>query len=269
MTARSILLCAALPWVLSLGRGGAVGHAAPPPAIDLAELCAPEPKPIPIVSCLLLTEVPLARLGAERCARCVGTGTPCDPDVDLGGLRSDWWDYLRNCIYAAHGAPFRKREWREAFGRGPQDGRAWYRPRADFREADLTPLERANIAELRRRAARSPIATVSAADLARVRAWFREAKAGRPRLPSRLTDGETAVTRATARQWIAHRAPLRSSTAIYYSDGEAGSRRRTIAIADLPGPDCQVEDEICEGGFGIELTYEGTRLEELRLFGSG
>jgi hypothetical protein len=238
----------------------------PRPVIDLDALCDPAPKPVPIVSCVLLTEVPLARLGAARCARCAATGAPCDPAIDWSGLRSDWWDYLRNCVYAAHGKPFRKREWRAAFR--PAAGGGGYRPRADFRAAELSPIERANVEDLKRRAERSPIVLVSAADLARVRAWFREARAGRARLPARLTDQAEPTTADHVRGWIANREPLTSATAVVYSEGDAASRRRTIVFGDSPGPDCQVDDEICEGGFGVALTYEGTRLVAVDLFGA-
>ncbi len=59
---------------------------------------------------------------------------------DLAWYSRDEVAAIRNEIYARHGYIFKKQAWRDYFSRCP-----WYQPNADYSDALLSDLERANI----------------------------------------------------------------------------------------------------------------------------
>ncbi|HWP44209.1 MAG TPA: YARHG domain-containing protein, partial [Blastocatellia bacterium] len=61
-------------------------------------------------------------------------------ESDLEGLSAGRLRMLRNTVYARHGRPFRAPVVRVYF-----QSREWYRPRPGYSDADLTPVDRANI----------------------------------------------------------------------------------------------------------------------------
>jgi serine/threonine-protein kinase len=61
-------------------------------------------------------------------------------ESDIEGLPQLRLRILRNTIYARHGRPFRVPAVRSYFL-----NREWYTPRPDYRDSDLTPIDRANV----------------------------------------------------------------------------------------------------------------------------
>lgn len=67
------------------------------------------------------------------------------PLASLDGYSRDSWSLMlaRNEIYARHGRPFQDPVLRAYFAALP-----WYKPRAGYKDSDLTALERANVKAL-------------------------------------------------------------------------------------------------------------------------
>ncbi len=61
-------------------------------------------------------------------------------ESDLAGLSSEALRRLRNTVYARHGRTFNTPELQRYF-----DNRPWYRPRPDYTDQDLSPIDRANV----------------------------------------------------------------------------------------------------------------------------
>jgi hypothetical protein len=113
--------------------------------------------------CLFLVDTPLDRLADTFTTACGGMTTP-----DLGYHDCKQLDYVRNCVYAAHGVVFQQKKWK-GFAQKP-----WYEahPEVSAKTA-LSPLELANVHELNQRgkACKKGLA-ISGADYERVKAWF-------------------------------------------------------------------------------------------------
>src|SRR5512140_228704 len=91
--------------------------------------------------CLFLVDTPLDNLQATFTAECGGMKTP-----DLGYHDCKQLDYVRNCIYAAHGVVFATKKWK-GFGKKP-----WYDAHPEVSaKTVLSPLEIANVHELNQR----------------------------------------------------------------------------------------------------------------------
>ena len=86
---------------------------------------------------------------------------------DLGYEDCQQLDYMRNCIYAAHGLVYKKKKWK-LFAAKP-----WYEAHADFDAKSISELERTNVHELntRGKACKKGL-SVSGADYERLKAWF-------------------------------------------------------------------------------------------------
>ncbi|HEV7559467.1 MAG TPA: YARHG domain-containing protein, partial [Kofleriaceae bacterium] len=80
------------------GSGSAVAAVALSPKIKAARCGEP---------CLFLVDTPLAKMTETFTAECAGMKTP-----DLGYTDCKQLDYVRNCIYAAHGVVFKKKRWK-------------------------------------------------------------------------------------------------------------------------------------------------------------
>lgn len=113
--------------------------------------------------CLFLVDTPLDKLPDTFTTECGGMKTP-----DLGYSDCKQLDYVRNCIYAAHGVVFKNKKWK-VFTKKP-----WYdaHPEVSAKTA-LSALELANVHELNQRgkACKKGLA-ISGADYERVKAWF-------------------------------------------------------------------------------------------------
>lgn len=183
--------------------------------------------------CLFLLDTPLDRHADAYRTAC---GKPLLPDnADCGKL-----DYWRNCIYAAHGLRFRKKKW-QVYATKP-----WYRPDPNFDSKILTPLERANVHELRLRArvCRHNDVHVSTADHARIQAWFAAYAKGAATFPATTLSGDDALSQDEMRAALAELAPtLTGETWMAYHDADAAvvaahpTKKLRCAIVDLPTAD--------------------------------
>jgi hypothetical protein len=140
-------------------KGIAVTPSGPPPLSPMirAARCG-EP-------CLFLTETPLEKLVEVYRTECAGMETK---DVGFGDCSK--MDYVRNCVYAAHGLVYKKKRWKKVF-----EAKPWYQPNPTvLAKSALGPLELANIRELnlRGKACKKGM-SISGADFARVSAWFK------------------------------------------------------------------------------------------------
>jgi YARHG domain len=114
--------------------------------------------------CLFLMDTPVDKLLDTFTTECDGMKPP-----ELGyPTDCKQLDYMRNCIYAAHGVVFKKKQWK-AFEHKP-----WYDPHPEISvKTVLSALELANVHELNQRgkACKKGLA-ISGADYERVKAWF-------------------------------------------------------------------------------------------------
>jgi len=117
----------------------------------------------------MLVDTPLDKLVATY-------KTECNKDTkDPGTASCDELDYMRNCIFAAHGLAFEKKKWKTAFA-----GKGWYTVVPDFKAKMLSAPERATVTDLNDRAkACKANSKISAEDFKRVNAWF----AALPKVP--------------------------------------------------------------------------------------
>jgi hypothetical protein len=149
----------------TVGSGSAAAIAAVP--VDAA---APAPALSPKIKaarcgepCLFLVDTPLDRLPDTFTAECAGMKVPA-----LGYTDCKQLDYVRNCIYAAHGVVFKQKKWKVL------TKKPWYEAQPEVSAATaLSPLELANVHELNQRGkACKKGLSISGADYERVKAWF-------------------------------------------------------------------------------------------------
>jgi len=183
------------------GSGSGSAAAAPPLSPKIKAARCGEP-------CLFLVDTPLAKMTETFTSECAGMKTP-----DLGYSDCKQLDYVRNCIYAAHGVVFKKKRWK-VFATKP-----WYEPHP---EADpktiLGAAELANVHELNSRGkACKKGMTISGADYDRVKAWFADvAKAPMPKLIFKDTSFDLSETLEPMsakdfRAWLAENEPKAKS----------------------------------------------------------
>ena len=165
--------------------------------------------------CLFLVDTPLSQLDAAFAAACPGKTSPNLGFEDCSGL-----DYVRNCIYAAHGLVYTKKKWKGVFA-----NKAWYAPdSAVAAKTVLGDVERANVHELNERGkACKKGFQISGADYDRVKAWFGAWPKRPPLPPVVFADGaatdaagfETKVQAAlgTGKVWLSGKV-----TGIYLGD---------------------------------------------------
>jgi hypothetical protein len=134
--------------------------------------------------CLFLVDTPIDQLIATYKAECGGMDTK-----DLGYADCKQLDYVRNCIYAAHGLVFKQKRWRV------WKSKPWYEARADFQAKSISPVELANVRELnaRGKACKKGV-RVSPEDLALVRQWSTDALAGKVAAPPVIEVEEDPAT---------------------------------------------------------------------------
>jgi len=137
------------------GSGSAVAGSAPSPKIAAAKCGEP---------CLFLLDTPIAQLADAYKTACGGMETK-----NLGFDDCKQLDYVRNCVYAAHGLVYKKK-WKKVF-----EAKPWYEPRADVRAKTIamSEVEHANVHELylRGKACKKNL-KISGADYERIKAWF-------------------------------------------------------------------------------------------------
>jgi len=123
--------------------------------------------------CRFLADTPLAEADAKLQATC-GMKLPEVSPKDCAT-----WDYMRNCVYATAGYTFKKKQYQDVFGK-----QGWYKPRADFKEKDLSAVAMANVAELKKRAAECRRGdAVAESDRKIIEAWLAKARTGKADLP--------------------------------------------------------------------------------------
>jgi hypothetical protein len=173
--------------------GSGVGSAQKPAAADAgvtATDAAARPPLSPKIhearcdeACLFLVDTPLDKLNDAFKAACPGKQAP---EINLQSCAK--LDYLRNCIYAAHGLVYTKKAWKSAFAKKP-----WYTPDpAVSAKTILDDLERANVHALRDSGKACKKGFDIGTDYARIKAWF-DVWPKRPPLPSVLFSGDSPV----------------------------------------------------------------------------
>jgi hypothetical protein len=115
--------------------------------------------------CLFLLDTPIAQLADTYKTRCGGMETK-----NLGFDDCKQLDYVRNCVYAAHGVVYKKKKWKQVF-----DAKPWYEPHAEVtaKTIAMSEVEHANVHELylRGKACKKNL-KISGADYERIKAWF-------------------------------------------------------------------------------------------------
>ena len=233
---------------------------APPPVVtaDATAVAAVDAGPIKDdrcdAPCRFLADTSLADIAMRVEATC-GTKWPAANAKDCAQF-----DYQRNCIYANAGYTFKKKRYQATFG-----SYDWYKPRADFKDTDLSATATANVAALKQRAAECKKGNViDDKDRKIVDAWLGKLRAGKPEIPAIVIDGSTADGATTAddmkKSLLGHKADfsakkLKSMT--YRATGSdawetavAGKAKRVVELdfSEPDGPDCEEE---C--GYGLWL----------------
>jgi len=164
---------------------GSGSAAPPPPAVTADAAPAPAPQLSPKIEaarcgepCLFLVDTPFDKFLDTYKAKCGGMETK-----ELGFEDCKSLDYVRNCIYAAHGVTYKKKKWKNLFAKKP-----WYEPHdgIDVKHV-LSPVELANVHELntRGKACKKGI-KVSTADAKLVKDWLAPWPTTPPKLPKAL-----------------------------------------------------------------------------------
>ncbi len=209
--------------------------------------------------CLFLDKIALADIGPAFENAC-GTPWPAASDADCDQL-----DYQRNCIYAANGYPFKDKHGSATFGK-----LAWYTPRAEFKESELTATASANIRELERRAAACrQTSQLAPTDVRLVQQWLARLAAGTPDVPALALDVSTNPPRTLS---VADMRKRLIESKDQFKPGKAklsraepsqatravlpGTQLHAITIDD--GEVCADPDEECGGGVSWTLVFDPT-----------
>lgn len=204
--------------------------------------------------CRFLATVALDEVGDVYRRVCGGRWSP----PGLGDCQQK--DYLRNCIFATAGFPFRKEEWKSAFAAEP-----WYLERPGFKAADLTREGSQNVERLKvqpadcgtagnaeNRSTSSFVhARISKADLDVIVEWFRRRASQETWLPDNLKDDGGPSSSSEIRRILEQPGVFRLKpwTPFEYVKGREGEPREIRVDTGAPPPDCvPVSDsEDCEG----------------------
>jgi hypothetical protein len=137
--------------------------------------------------CLFLVDTPFDKLLDAYKSECAGMETKDPGFSDCKKL-----DFMRMCIYAAHGAVDNKGKYKKRFG-----DKAWYEPHPEYDVHSLVGLERDNVHELyeRGKACKKGM-HVSGADYDRIKAWFAALPNVPPGTPKLLFNEETEIAPA-------------------------------------------------------------------------
>jgi len=167
------------------GSGSAVAAAAPVAdasvPIDAATIASPSKLAAARCDdpCLFLLDTPIDKVEDAFAAACPGKKTKELP------FECKQIDYVRNCIYAAHGVVYKKKKWKKLFA-----AKTWYEPHPDVKAKTITmpEVEHANVHELymRGKACKKGM-SISGADYERLAAWFKK----RTPMPPHLFKTET------------------------------------------------------------------------------
>jgi len=198
------------------GSGSAV--VAPAPVVDAAP-AAPAVSPKIKAArcsepCLFLVDTAMDKLVDTYKTECGGMQTK-----ELGFADCKQLDYVRNCIYAAHGVVYKKKKWKQLFEKKP-----WYEPNADASaKTILAGVELANVHELntRGKACKKGV-SISSSDVERVNAWLAGWK--HAKLPKVLFEDDKSLTedefRDAMTRELGDKTPrLGKGTQAYYDDG--------------------------------------------------
>ena len=128
--------------------------------------------------CRFLADTPLAEV-ADKFKTACSADWPQTGPKDCAQL-----DYQRNCIFATAGYTFKKKRYQDAFGK-----ESWYKARADFKDADLSKVATANVAELKSRAGECRKGgVIDDKDRKAVEAWLAKLQAGKPEKPEIIVE---------------------------------------------------------------------------------
>jgi hypothetical protein len=172
---------------------------------------------------------------------------------DLGFEDCKSLDYVRNCIYAAHGVTYKKKKWKTLFTKKP-----WYEPHdgIDIKHV-LSPLELANVHELntRGKACKKGI-KVSAADAKLVKDWVAKWEGGKPDLPPVVFGNAEKVAAEDFQQSFSStigsdKLKLGGENELLYATGDVVPE----GLRSLPGKVRFVEAAIGQGGYSQTLIY--------------
>jgi hypothetical protein len=169
--------------------------------------------------CLFLVDTPIAQLVDAYQTACG------KPTKELGFDNCKQLDYLRKCVYAAHGYVFKQKRWKK------YEQQSWYTADPDFKPTQLSALEHANVRELDTRAKNCKQGlSISPADAARVKTWFENLGKHHAELPKILMTNRDA---ATAADFVA------------YVLGELGSEWKLVYDDDMIATyDEQIPEEL-------------------------
>jgi YARHG domain-containing protein len=228
------------------GSSAAPAPTAPPAAAD--ERCA-DP-------CRFLATTALADIAGEVKKTCGLEWKPAAADD------CDQPDYLRNCIYANAGYTFKRKQWQQTFGAA-----TWYKPRADFKDADLGKVALANVAALKQQAKDCRTSqAVKPADIAIVEKWLDGVRAGKPEMPAVTMLGSDKVdANVLAKQLADSKDDFKKGlkTEYRYTENDWGGafKGQTVRTIEFspgnaePHPDCQ-DEEGCDSGDIIEIALD-------------
>ena len=116
--------------------------------------------------CLFLIDTPIDKVEAAFAASCPNKKTKDLP------FECKQIDYVRNCIYAAHGVVYKKQKWKKLFA-----AKTWYEPHPEVhaKTIEMPEVEHANVHELymRGKACKKGM-SITGADYERLAAWFKK-----------------------------------------------------------------------------------------------
>ena len=195
--------------------------------------------------CLFLVDTPLDQVGERYTHACAGKAT-----TDPGFTDCKQLDYMRNCIYAAHGLVFKKTKWKVF------RGKPWYEPHAEFRAKQISALERANVHELYERGKRCKKGLhISGGDYDRLKAWFAGLRSHRADLPEVLTVRGAPERRDVFVQYVIETAAVPERAPVSLPDLHASASYEALdhTAADLAAAAKRADEP---GLRAIEVSYD-------------
>jgi hypothetical protein len=170
--------------------------------------------------CLFLVDVPIDKLLDTYTAECGGMQTK-----DLGFTDCKKLDYMRNCIYAAHGIVYKKNRWKGL------TAKPWYDAHPEFKAEQISELERANVHELHQRgkACKKGI-SISGADFERIKKWFAALPKQPPELPAVILVDAEPKSGSELTKWLLEQIDTKKKKIVLGSN-VSGSYE---ALAELP-----------------------------------
>ena len=171
--------------------------------------------------CLFLVDTPLDKLLDTYKTECGGMETK-----DLGFTDCKKLDYMRNCIYAAHGMVYKKNRWKGL------TSKPWYEAHPDFKPEQISELERTNVHELHQRgkACKKGI-SISGADFERIKKWFAALPKQPAEMPTVILVDAEPKSGLELTKWLMEQLDTKKKKKIVLASNVSGSYE---ALAELP-----------------------------------